>query len=459
MLNKMSGATSQMGTKARSLIVLVCCMIVGAIFSFDPQSIYDTRRMIVLSLVTLVITVMYADGEIRPAKWNKLIILSIELFALLMIVIRALHPVGQGYLIYAFDILIVFPVLYTAVLKTSKYVHFIDLLTCAILLSGVACYIAGLFLAHGENERVFFGRIAGVAENPNYYGMIGLVMVMSGLYIMVRRHTNLALTTLIAVCIGIGISMTMAAISRTAMLASLGCAAVFVIYMIRWIKKARSVESRYSRSLSKDLIMFVLFVLVVALSAIGSLKMQQIVYLEKQIDNNVSKSIGTIVQIAYAEDGLKEQDEEDLDAIKNRFSVDTDLNSFSSGRLVIWQMYLERLNFLGNDYEAISEDGDFAMMRESRAHNNMLDYAFRFGIPAGLLYCVFYIAILIRAASMAFRKKTFDACDMWVVMTVAAYALYAMIEIATLPFTRYIPCLFFLSAAPLMCSREEDQDS
>lgn len=455
-LNRISRLTGKIDIRARALIVFLCFAAVGWTFSLDPKSVYDARRMVIISLLVMVVTFACAEGELKSVRWNIPSALMIELFGLSMIIIRPIHSVGQGYMVFAFDILILFPMLYTVLLNKIDKTKYFDLMSYAVVVTGILCFALSIILAQGGEIYVVDGRVAGAAKNPNYYGMVGLALTMSGIYFIANEHKHIFWKVIAAVSAGIGLSMIIVSVSRTALLSAASCFVVFIVFAVRKIKTP---SDNNDHSFVKKLPLSALFVLLIILSAAAAVMLQQTVFSDTQKTDKKTSGSVPIISIgyeAYAEDGNGDMPEEPQTTIKDRLSTDTDLNSFSSGRIVLWKIYIERFNLTGNDYDAEVKTGIFSHIRESRAHNNFIDYSFRFGIPAGLLYTLFYISVLINAVRTAFLSKRFTACDMWVVMAAIVYALYAVFEISTLPFTRYMPCLFFLSAATLMGKPDDD---
>ena len=47
--------------------------------------------------------------------------------------------------------------------------------------------------------------------------------------------------------------------------------------------------------------------------------------------------------------------------------------------------------------------------------------------------------------------------DAFLIMVIGVYSVYAMLEISTLPFMRIVPCLFFLTIAPIIYNDGQQQ--
>lgn len=456
LLNRVLKVTTKAGFRVRNAIAFACFLSISLVFSLSPRSVKDGTRMEVISLLVLILTVMLAGKDVKPVRWSILPAFTIELFALSIIIIRPIHPVGEGYLIFAFDILLLFPMLYIATQNRAVQKAYLDMLTSAIITSGIICFVYSTILALGEGKYVYYGRVAGATGNPNYYGMVGLALVMASLYGIARRHRSIMWEIVAAISIGIGISMMLASVSRAAMLSALACFFAFLLYVIRTMTNSSNDSTESDPTRRKRMLKYCVAALLMIISAVGALTLHQRVYFSGQDADESAFSIPLAAEV-YADDKESDQEKDTQASLSDRLTTDTDLDEFSSGRIGIWQLYIEYFNLTGNDYDAENKTGSFAQMSESRAHNNFIDYAYRFGLPAGLLYAVFLITIAFKTVGIMFRGKRFTSCDLWVVMSFAAYSVYAMVEISTLPFTRYIPCIFFLSAAPLLTKKEERQ--
>ena len=426
----------------RSLVMFACSLVICSVFSLQPSSVHDTRRMILLSITTLILTVACMDRRPSPVRWNISAVLSLELFAISILVTLPMHPVGAGYSVFSIDILFLFPMFYAAVINRDSVSSLIDTIADSAILMGVICFAYSVILIRrGDEEVEAVGRMAGAISNPNYYGMAGLAMLIAGIYLMQRMYSNIAVVITMALAAGTGLSMMIKAISRTAIISSFFCFVLLLIYL----SKANRKQREHARKRNTAVL---LFLMIAALAAAGGIWLQKGSDEAKKTSENMrflaSEAASSVCYTAYAEDGNGDDDNK---TFWERFDfTGEDADSYTSGRTAIWRTYASYLNLMGNDYDTMLENRQIPM----RAHNNIIDYAFRFGIPAGILYLIFYIAVIVKAAILLFGRKSLKPEDLWILMVVTSYALYSMVEISSLPFTRYIPCLFFLSIGPLM---------
>ena len=84
--------------------------------------------------------------------------------------------------------------------------------------------------------------------------------------------------------------------------------------------------------------------------------------------------------------------------------IDKDIDQISSGRISIWRAYIQRLNLTGHD----TSERFYIKERASdnrTAHMLILEYAYRSGLLAGVLYLIFNIWAGVRAVRLAWYDK------------------------------------------------------
>lgn len=430
--------TGRIGENLRKLLIFSCVFSLSLMFSFSPQSVWDGRRMIYGTVILILLTLFSADREIIPVSWHKGELL-LELFAIGIINIAFVHPVGYDILVFAADILLPFPALYIIWINRDDIETLYSIISAAILISGIGCFLYSIYLLlNGENLMVA-GRFAGVTKNPNYYGMVGLSVILASEFMLINKKTSRTALAGLSVCAGIGTAMVIKSVSRTSILSAIISFTTFSIFFIKTIKINEHTIGGYIRRI-------IAAALIIVAASTAGVFLQNIDPSSTIDDDKVSRSIAAVnTDMALFVQNPNESEEQSY-TIKERFGVDTDINSYSSGRIEIWNRYISYLNMIGNDYPEMY----------NKAHNNALDYAFRCGIPVGLMYVLFYCFIVTSALTRLFGRRYNRTAYFWASTITLIYAIYSVVEISTLPFTRYIPCLFFLSFSPLVIEKKGD---
>lgn len=141
--------------------------------------------------------------------------------------------------------------------------------------------------------------------------------------------------------------------------------------------------------------------------------------------------------IRYPEEFLEE---------KNQMDV-----SRSGGRVDIWKEYIVRMNMTGHRDMGIEVDGDVY----PHAHNIVLQQAYDFGIPTGIIFVIFGMFSLVRSSIYAKKnasRNLFTALPFTVIIAFVVVGMSEWIFSATQPNT----VLLFLSIIPLLSPMEKE---
>lgn len=125
------------------------------------------------------------------------------------------------------------------------------------------------------------------------------------------------------------------------------------------------------------------------------------------------------------------------------------LDQLSSGRITIWKAYWERLSFWGhsNVTDRFYIEGRGTL--NSTAHLTVLDYAYQFGILAGVFYLAYNILAGIKSVRYALKNSNDLYALMPFVITVSFGAMSLFYSFST-SFYEMITFYYYLMQAPLM---------
>ena len=433
--------TGKIDERVRNALVFLCCMLLTATYFFWTKSLDNNpgKTMIEGSAITAVMTVFSIKGPMVKVPKNYLTYYTMVLFGIGILLIGQLHKVGDGYVMYALDLIFLFPALYFIWNSRDDHDTLYKMIAAGILLAGILSFIYCFYLA-GKGELVIkYGRVTGYKSNANFLGMMGVDVMIGATYLLLKLNHNWLAVLLSSAGIGIGLTYSLLSVSRTAMITVLGCGIVGFVFLFKMI---RCGSMRKKRAIP--------FIAVMILTASVT------TYFGTELDNihYNAVSAGSSVEETAADGASSVQQDssgesEALETITERIDTSDGINTYSSGRINIWKVYAENITPLGMPLSNISDELS-AITAERRAHNNILEYCYRCGYLVGSLYILFYIAAAFIGLKMLFSGKYNRPKDALLIMVIGAYSVYAMLEISTLPFMRVIPCLFFLTIAPLM---------
>lgn len=105
-------------------------------------------------------------------------------------------------------------------------------------------------------------------------------------------------------------------------------------------------------------------------------------------------------------------------------------NDMSNGRLAIFKDYLEHLSWSG--HPKMGYDGDYELM-SGHAHNSFLQNAFDFGIPAGILFFLLILGMIVTAVYQIWTGRERSEKQFMLLLTAAAFMLVSLTEYTSNP--------------------------
>lgn len=427
--NKVYRMTSGWSEGTRIVCLFFCCAFLVWQFFFGPDSLEGVEMGAKGLIITLLMLVFSINGKMSPFKWNRAVYYPMILFGLGILIINQLHSVGEGFVLYGIDLIFVFPAFYYVWNCRGDHETLYRIISSVLLISGIISFCFCLILAFKGNLIVDGARVSGHKTNPNYLGMMGVVILISGLYLLFEYHEKKLLVITTSAGIGIGISYLIISVSRTSMIAAIVCILALLIFSL---KRRRlgicSLRNKKMLALTVAVTIGIFITLGTNLNDINQSSLQE---------NN---------QGVETEEQTSETDESE--AVAERLGAEgKTADRFSSGRISIWKVYYDNITMLGKPITEIKDD--LEGLTETRAHNNFLEYYYRCGYIVGTIYLLFFITMGISGLRYLFGKNYFRPKDLFVVMCIGTYAVFSMLEITMLPFIRIIPCIYFLTIAPI----------
>lgn len=414
--------TRNIPLKARNILVNVCLFILAGLFFYqcgsaslglNPGTV-QTRTVIGVIAIILV-CIFSVNKKLEYVKWNPWVAYPYYIAAIIMVVTGYQHPVGQTYLEYAWMMLLVFPGLYFVLNNIQEYEKYFNILANSIAIQGGIIAFLTYFMRPINTLTCVSNRYMGLTTNPNFLGMVGLIVTTATLYLIATSKKKVPIYIVIN---GIFVAFIWLSVSRTALIA-------LALQLVAWSIMVLRINFRHEKIKSLIIIGATFVILVVSVPIVKT----------------TLTAVGTVVvPVASAE----EVDSE----LKNRVNLtDKTIAQISSGRDFIWKEYVKHFNLWGNDYESFNiklPSGGYI----KNAHNTYIDISFRSGIIAGLAYLIFMTAVLAVMNINIFNNRN-KKYMIFAVLAVIAYFIETILEVQVLPFNRGNVLIFYLALAPL----------
>lgn len=132
-----------------------------------------------------------------------------------------------------------------------------------------------------------------------------------------------------------------------------------------------------------------------------------------------------------------------------------DAGDYSNGRLAVWKAYLEELNATGHAVMGVTlPDG----RTTTHAHNNILQTAYDYGVPAGVVLAVLELLTIVSAGIYYYRSGgKRDSYALFLLFVVLGYLITGLVEWT---FTLCNPyCLIWMLCLAVLLFPEDSQDA
>ncbi len=495
--NGMFRLTENMKQETRNRILSLCCFLLAFYYSLLYSDILNLLlphvilRGICFSVILFLITWFSIDRKLERVETRPVVAAVYYFFLVTVIIARVQHPTGFEMEGFAALLLLLFPGFYLIWNNRRDYSALYDRIAFGFVLNGIVFFAFSLYgqpyiAAASEN-----GRYTGLADAPNILAMLYLCTALSALYLIVRKDRKLVVHI---IALGISMGMIFLTGSRTAFLA-LGLA------VLVWLIAIARKNIRKSRRFLVCLLALVLSC-AAAWAAVSAVQVPEKYFgyrgnatLREISDSRVKYTDEELIAMGWwhpenqsQTNGKKRTADQKTGAQKKKkaspgvkagisfwntaagsvswtagdtaflssgLNVGTIFRSYnnqgsadrlSSGRLTIYQIVLDHLNWFGNNPKEVPLKNT-AGTKLHGVHNTVLDFTYRCGILSGAAVGILEIFALAYIVQGLFGRKKLDAGMLFVLLVFSAYLMESLLEIQVVPFNRDLTCLFYLSFA------------
>ncbi len=445
-LNLINIGTGRISEKAKDRIILFLYIALFSFFIAFRATIFKgwafrellptkSSRYLFCTIIFLVITILSIKKPLHRVRWRSSVILAQLTMGLLIIIISFIHPIGDGYRLFGVQLILVFPAFFLVWNNRRDYENLFCPIINAMLFVGMLFYIINYILAFGGNLATVGTRCNGCMPNANSFSLIGMEMVLGGLYLFSVKDRRWIKSIYSGVSIGMGTGIILTGQMRVAFITVFICIMTSLFFNFRYFKV------KIDRTVLCQLLIIILliFLFVEASSAMMDINKRA-----RERNQGITPSVET------TESQNKAPQEPD---VGDRFDISTgkDLNTYSSGRIQIWKNYASHLNWIGNDFDQYDPVKFTGSAELPYAHNIFLEIAYRCGVPVGILSMIYYLICgFICIGFLFFKTDNKQRYLLFPIIASIAFALEALLDCAVLPFFQAEALVFYISVAVIV---------
>ena len=451
-LNPIARATRKIKKQDRNILLFISFIVIAIYFILIYSSIatlIGLRKQLgrhIIGLVLLLAVIVFSvDREQSYVKWKKIVSVPLIGSGVMMLIVSFIHPIGSGYRVFAIMLIFVFPAIALVWNNRKDYYVLFNCMGYAIAVVGIGYLlicIIGIRFGWATWEGL---RFKGTMSHSGNLSQLYTSVFCSGLFLFTQNFRRGKVFIFASIIIGIATGMLLLGQGRSCALACIASLMAMNIFFTRYVTKGSRTDAA-----KKIIIAVILIVLTASLVA----KLPALAPSEPE---------SLLIKTAAAEKGMRDytsraeivtssvEGEGALDNIKNRFSGENkDLNQFSSGRIYLWKLVLQNLNWMGHDVEEQSihdlTQNDWLIY----AHNVFLEISYRCGIPLGIVFLLLeYTAGCISLRYLFFNKKG-RTYLLFPIMITIVYISQSMLDCAGMPFILESGLYYYFALIPMM---------
>lgn len=431
-LNPVYTVTGRLGDRGRLMIIHAICFIFSVFFlllySGACHLNYDTMNLqgIIGTILLILLIIVSIDRPLEEIPWRRMIVVPMVLSGIGIVITGMMHTVGNGFIIFGLQLIVVFPCLAFVWINRGDYETLFEAFARAMCLLNIIYFLFSVAQACSGQFGMIAGRWTGTMYNVNLLGQFGANSFLAALFMTLRRKETASRILYLCVA-GIGMGFTFLSICRGAMFVCVGGIITLIVYTI--VRRKKIEWGVTKENLAKQGAFLIAFFVLFGAVFMGIPQIQQ------HVDKDYDAVIDVPAEITY----------------KDRFGTEkyTDANRFTSGRVDHWKVYIRHLTLFGNDFDQ-TDWSEFPTGVRSSAHNLFLGVAYRSGVPVGLLFVFVQIVAGIIAVFLLFDRRINRTCYLFYLLFFVEYFYESSVDVAIMPCHRFTVLLFYIGLICIM---------
>jgi len=403
-------------------------------------NIGDLGRSIIGTILLVIIIFSSIEEKPHVIPWKWYIFDIWMLFNIVVVIVGCMHEIGEGLLISQLVVMLLLPLFYFVWQINGNIEVIFNLLSRAIVIL-VFCYSI-ICLVNYPIETIGM-RYEASTHNPNLLGFFAVVGCVASYYLINSQNKFLSFCAQISS--GITIGFAIFSVSRSALISIVLSTIVWLIMMI---KQGNCVKK------------IIVTIVVVCMSF-------SVFYFSVNRGSDNYDIYSNFVNSSYAYTNSTENSGSNngtQSVIIDRIDDFSNLNQYSAGRIGIWKLYLDELNYTGHNVlyslpiRVIKYDGT-GTYYYMYAHNTALEFAFRTGIPSGILFIIIKLfAIIYCIKSILSKREEMNEYDLFIIMAILSFITISSVESVEFLFSRDITLIFYFACIPLFLNEKKESD-
>lgn len=442
-LNPIYGMTAKISDTIRERTLFCIMFLIYALiliwYSINMFGIYisHTPRMLLECILLFAAILCISNKRLEKIKWNNLFAASWILCGIIIFLMGFVARQNLGYWFIGPVMAFGFPCLYFVIINQEEYAKHLTIICKAIVAASLIYFVFAMFVEF-ISDTVWDSmmlRYNGTTSDANRIGEICVASFVCGISLITMKEVAVRWRLLSLLVMAFCICDAWLSVSRSTILA-MGC--IVIYYLILTIKQC--IVSKNIKKLFVDVICIVCCILI---GFMGTFVMKSIH--NSAVEFKSSKTEVSAETVPAAEPESVPAGESVTDRLDTQ---NQDINTFSSGRITIWSTYLDGVGIIGNPADGKTPISD--VLTNVAAHNTLLEFSYRSGILAGILFFIVEFLSGIWLLRVLFRCENKNESQHYVTAFAAiGFIMVSNLQVAYNPLTSIIFFVYALSIVTL----------
>ena len=401
-----------------------------------------TNLCIIQAILLCVIILMSVKEPLKIVEWNYKYTVCWYAFCIIVLFTAFLHILRPGFRPMVLVMLVIYPALFFVRSNRKDYRTLYDMVAKSTVIISVGFFVLCWMNNPMVSETV---RYLGATGNPGSLGKVGVVAFTCGVYLLMNSEK---VKWMYAVFCGMAVELIVSSGSRTAFITMVALMFVFTIMFV----KEHIIEKIELKELFKKGIVIIAAVIISSqASHFMLINGYDLLHNGKSVTDCFKVSL--VMTVEAAEDvqdiAPAASSASDGSLINERLSVEgKNLDTYLSGRMVIYKAVIEKLTLFGNDGKdrAIYKD---EIVTHRSAHNTVLEFTHRSGIFAGICFFLIELMTALYVIKKVFSKKICAAQEYFMIFAIVGFGLMSLTDVIYNPAAGPSMLFYFLAMGPL----------
>lgn len=438
--------TQKISIEIRNLIIYICFLLIFIIqfmTIYKPLGILNANiRDLSVGFLFGIIIIFSVKDKLQIIRWNKLIYILYTIVALMILAAGIHHYMGPSYRVFPLTMLVAFMCLFFVWGNRGDYDVLFSLMAKAYLTFSAGIIVLCFLIYPYPIEGLWYYSVMDI--NPNGFSKIMLPALFSAVYLIVLEPIK-KINIIYTIIGGISAHFIYITDSRAGQICEIAIILLGIIFYLRALKMYDGGWLNIRIIIRNIIVIVLLFVVAIFCSSfvLGHITPVTSGYLVQSEEENTTE-VSDVTDENESESPQPGSIEylvmEGNELIRgNEFLKE--LNVFMAQRIAMWAVYIKNMSLTGHD--------DF--LNPYGPHNQYIEFAYKAGVPAGVLWLLFNIIVGILLLYRVIKYR-----DKYIVFQLFGFIVFfvtSMLDTGVMPFTRSFIFIYYIILAPVFIKK------